>query len=97
MRPCRRQPTASPPPGPRTDSIPRRPGHRAARGRVEDARIVVKGAHVEHWLNGTKVVEYELWSADWEAQVAASKFTQWPDVRPAPAGATSRCRTTATG
>jgi len=42
------------------------------------ARIVVDGAHVEHWLNGVKVVEYELWSPDWEARVAASKFAQWP-------------------
>jgi len=41
-------------------------------------RIVVDGAHVEHWLNGVKVVEYELWSPDWEARVKASKFAQWP-------------------
>lgn len=43
------------------------------------ARIVVKGAHVEHWLNGTKVVDYELWSDDWKAKVAASKFGRWPN------------------
>ena len=42
------------------------------------ARLVVKGPHVEHWLNGTKVVEYELWSDKWKAQVAASKFKAWP-------------------
>ena len=36
------------------------------------------GAHVEHWLNGTKVVEYDLWSPDWEARVADSKFAEWP-------------------
>jgi hypothetical protein len=42
-------------------------------------RIVVKGAHVEHWLNGQKVVEYELWSPDWKAKVAASKFKDWPN------------------
>src|SRR2546430_13159831 len=29
-------------------------------------RIVVRGTHVEHWLNGRKVVEYELRSADWK-------------------------------
>ena len=40
--------------------------------------IVVNGAHVEHWLNGTRVVEYELWSPEWEALVAASKFAEWP-------------------
>jgi len=42
-------------------------------------RIVVKGAHVEHWLNGQKVVEYELWSPDWKSKVAASKFKEWPN------------------
>jgi len=41
-------------------------------------RIVVDGAHVEHWLNGTKVVEYELWSPDWKEKVAASKFAKYP-------------------
>jgi hypothetical protein len=38
-----------------------------------------EGAHVEHWLNGKKVVEYELWSPDWEAKVKASKFKDWPN------------------
>ncbi|HWJ14146.1 MAG TPA: DUF1080 domain-containing protein, partial [Gemmatimonadaceae bacterium] len=42
-------------------------------------RIVVNGAHVEHWLNGQKVVSYELWSPDWKAKVAASKFKDWPN------------------
>jgi hypothetical protein len=41
-------------------------------------RIVVEGPHVEHWLNGQKVVEYELWSSDWEAKIADSKFVEWP-------------------
>lgn len=42
------------------------------------SRIVVNGAHVEHWLNGVKVVDYELWSPDWTARVANSKFRAWP-------------------
>jgi len=42
------------------------------------ARLVVKGTHVEHWLNGRKVVEYELQGADWRSKVAASKFSAWP-------------------
>ena len=41
-------------------------------------RLVVRGAHVEHWLNGTKVVEYELGSADWKSRVAKSKFAAYP-------------------
>ena len=47
-------------------------------GEWNSSRIVVNGAHVEHWLNGVKVVEYELWSADWKARVAASKFSKYP-------------------
>ena len=43
------------------------------------SRLVVNGAHVEHWLNGKKVVEYELWSPDWKAKVAASKFHVYPN------------------
>jgi hypothetical protein len=47
-------------------------------GEWNTTRIVVNGAHVEHWLNGEKVVEYELWSPDWKARVAASKFSKYP-------------------
>jgi hypothetical protein len=47
-------------------------------GEWNAVRIVARGAHVEHWLNGQKVVEYELWSPDWEAKVKASKFAAWP-------------------
>jgi hypothetical protein len=41
-------------------------------------RILVRGNHVEHWLNATKVVEYELGSADWKQRVRTSKFAKWP-------------------
>jgi hypothetical protein len=42
-------------------------------------RMVVNESHVEHWLNGKKVVTYELWSPDWKAKVAASKFAKYPN------------------
>ena len=48
-------------------------------GEWNAARIVVDGARVEHWLNGQKVVTYELWSPDWKAKVAASKFAPHPN------------------
>lgn len=56
-------------------------------GEWQSTRIVVKNNHVEHYLNGTKVVEYELWSADWKAKVAASKFAKWPHYGLAARGA----------
>ena len=46
-------------------------------GEWNATRIIVRGAHVEHWMNGKKLLEYELWSPDWEAKVAASKFKSW--------------------
>ena len=48
-------------------------------GEWNSTRIIARGAHVEHWLNGQKVVQYELWSPDWEAKVKASKFRDWPN------------------
>ncbi len=48
-------------------------------GEWNRARIVVDGAHVEHWLNGRKTVEYELWSPEWQALVASSKFAPHPE------------------
>lgn len=47
-------------------------------GQWNQVRLVVRGAHVEHWLNGVKLLEYELWSPDWEARVAKSKFKTMP-------------------
>lgn len=43
-------------------------------GKWNEARVVAKGNHVEHWLNGAKLLEYERGSDDWNARVAASKF-----------------------
>ena len=53
-------------------------GHLNPVGQWNTTRIVANGPHVEHWLNGFKLLEYELWSPDWEAKVKASKFAAWP-------------------
>ena len=47
-------------------------------GEWNQVRLVVDGSHVEHWLNGLRIVEYELWSPEWRALVDASKFAAWP-------------------
>ncbi len=47
-------------------------------GEVNQSRVLVQGNHVEHWLNGVKVLEYELGSEDLKAAVANSKFKTTP-------------------
>ncbi len=57
-------------------AAPEKYGKRA--GEWNHARIVINDGHVEHWLNGNKAVEYELWSDAWKELVAASKFAPFP-------------------
>jgi hypothetical protein len=47
-------------------------------GEWNQTRLVIKGNKVEHWLNGEKVVSYELGSEDWDKKVAHSKFKSMP-------------------
>ncbi len=55
-------------------------------GNWNRARIVVRGNHVEHWLNNIKVVQYERGSQIYRALVAYSKYKVWPDFGEADAG-----------
>jgi hypothetical protein len=48
-------------------------------GEINHSRILVQGNHVEHWLNGTKVLEYDCGSDAVKAAVAASKFKSVPE------------------
>lgn len=57
---------------------PSPPGIVKAAGQWNSSRIIVRGAHVQHWLNGHKVVDYVLGSPDWEARVKAGKFNDYP-------------------
>ena len=47
-------------------------------GEWNSSRVLIKGNHVEHWLNGAKVLEYELGSEEVKAAVAKSKFKAAP-------------------
>ena len=43
-------------------------------GNWNKSRIVAKGNHVEHWMNGQKTLEFEIGSPDWMARFDSSKF-----------------------
>ena len=58
---------------PAPDNKPFRPGQ------FNTARIVVKGNHVEHWLNDVKLIEYDRNDQEWNALVAYSKYRDWPN------------------
>ena len=47
-------------------------------GQWNSVKLVVNKGRVEHWLNGKKVVEYQLGSPEWEAMVKESKFAAMP-------------------
>lgn len=47
-------------------------------GEFNQIRLVVKGNHVEHWLNGEKVLEFERGSEALKALIAQSKFKTQP-------------------
>lgn len=47
-------------------------------GEWNEARIIADGSHIEHWLNGQKVVETEIGTGEWDAKIADSKFAAWP-------------------
>lgn len=48
-------------------------------GEWNRARIVARGPHIQHWLNGTMVVEYRQGSDEWRERVAETKFADWPE------------------
>ncbi len=48
-------------------------------GEYNHARLIVNHGHVEHWLNGRKVVEYEIGSARINKLIAGSKYKNNPN------------------
>jgi sialate O-acetylesterase len=47
-------------------------------GEWNSFKLLVKDGHVEHWLNGIKQQDYQLWDKDWLDLVAKSKFNAMP-------------------
>ena len=43
-------------------------------GEWNNSMIVFDNGHVEHWLNGEKIVEFEAWTDDWFARKASGKW-----------------------
>jgi Domain of Unknown Function (DUF1080) len=55
-------------------------------GQWNRALLIVRGKHVEHWLNGFEVVEYERGSPEFRALVAQSKYKEWKNFGEWPKG-----------
>ena len=47
-------------------------------GEYNRTRIVAKDSHIEHWLNGVKVVDFELWTPEWQQLKEKGK---WKDAK----------------
>jgi hypothetical protein len=55
-------------------------------GQWNKARIRVRGNHVTYWMNGRRIIDYDLGSPEWKKRVAASKFSAYPGYGRAPEG-----------
>ena len=47
-------------------------------GQWNRSMVVLRGNHGEHWLNGEKIVEYEIGSASFDSAFANSKYKSYP-------------------
>ena len=62
------------------DMIPAKPQNAKPFGEWNSVKIVCQNGHVEHWQNGVKVLQYELWTPEWTNMLQDSKFSEkkWP-------------------
>lgn len=61
------------------DLLPADPQNANPYGEWNSAKIVVDGSHVEHWQNGSKVLEFEMWTPEWYEMIRNSKFREHPE------------------
>lgn len=47
-------------------------------GQWNNTKIVVNRGHVEHWLNGKKIVDYQMWTDEWKKHKAEGKWKDTP-------------------
>ncbi|RFZ85674.1 DUF1080 domain-containing protein [Mucilaginibacter terrenus] len=55
-------------------------------GEWNTSKIVFNKGHVEHWLNGKKILEFTAWGRDWTAKKAAGKWKEHPEYGMAKTG-----------
>lgn len=48
-------------------------------GEWNNSKIVFDNGHVEHWLNGEKILEFEAWTDDWFARKNSGKWAHAPE------------------
>jgi hypothetical protein len=55
-------------------------------GKWNKVRVIARGNHIEHWLNGKKVVEYDMNSPELQALIKESKFAPFLKFAKLPSG-----------
>lgn len=55
-------------------------------GEWNTAKIVFDNGHVEHWMNGEKILEFEAWTEDWHAKKNSGKWANAPEYGLSPSG-----------
>jgi hypothetical protein len=58
------------------DLIPAKPQNTKPHGEWNQIRIISDGNHVEHWMNGEKVLEFERFTPEWFKMLRNSKFRE---------------------
>ena len=48
-------------------------------GEWNNSKIVFDNGHVEHWLNGVKILEFEAWTEDWHKKKNSGKWSNAPE------------------